>query len=274
MTTEEFVNVTEQFNYGCDGGALSIVVDGQNFDIQNCVGDGEGTVYINSHSLFGVRMPFTTELVLSFGCRDKYAPDITVGMRRFDIDKDSDPVMIVKGQDFSISRIRGTHDFIIDVRGNYKVLRRPKSNKVGTVFDDDEYIDIYDDDEKSRIASELEAFLLKSAELKEWPTQGNPLHWLIVVKDEAWFNELAHLHQNEDKSKGDFTEIHFVPDNFIHFAGCRGNVIFSGVSLYSEEEKLTYTLKEGIEKLTEFILDGKIDVPGFRVQLFHQGNRS
>ena len=142
MTEQEFINATEQFNYGCDGGALSIVVNGQDLDIQNCVGDGEGTVYINRHSLFGVRMPFITELVLSFGCSDKDSPDITVGLRRFDVVKSREPVMIVKGQRFSISRICGTHDFIIDVRGNYKVIRRPKSNKVGTILDDDEYVDI------------------------------------------------------------------------------------------------------------------------------------
>ena len=87
MTEQEFINATEQFNYGCDGGALSIVVNGQNFDIQNRVGDGEGTVYINCHPPFEVKTPFITELVLSFGCLDKDAPDITVGLRRFDIAK-------------------------------------------------------------------------------------------------------------------------------------------------------------------------------------------
>lgn len=259
MTKEEFINATEQFNYGCDGGALSIVVNGQNLDIQNCVGDGEGTVYINCHSLFGVKLPFTTELVLSFGCSDKDSPDITVGLRRFDVVKSREPVMIVKGQRFSISRIRDTHDFIIDVRGNYKVIRRPKSNKVGTIIDDDDYIDIPDDVEKSQVESKLESFLLESAKLKEWPTRGTPIHWHIVVKDEGWFNELAHLHQNEDPSKGDFTEIHFVPGFLIKLAGWRGNVMFT-LPLCPEP---VYSLKEGIKKISEFIIAGKIEIPGF-----------
>lgn len=142
MTKEEFANMCELFNYGCDGGALNIVVNGMSFDVQNCVGDGEGTVYINPHSLFNVKMPFVEELVLSFGSTDKDAPDITVGLRRFDIAKDIEPVMIIRGKHFYISRVRGTHDFVIDVEGNFKVIRRPKSNEVGTLFDDDDYEDI------------------------------------------------------------------------------------------------------------------------------------
>lgn len=266
MTKEEFVNATEQFNYGCDGGALSIVVNGQNFDIQNCAGDGEGTVYINCHPLFGVRMPFVTELVLSFGDpfegKDKDAPDITVGLRRFDVAKCLEPVMIVKGKRFSISRIPDTHDFIIDVRGNYRVVRRPKSNKVGTILDDDDYIDIPDDVEKSQVESKLESFLLESAKLKEWPTSGIPIHWHIVVKDEAWFNEFAHLHQNEYWRVGDFTEIHFTPGFLIKLAGWRGNVMFTA-PLYPKEEMPVYSLKEGLKKISEFIIAGKIEVPGF-----------
>ena len=142
MTEREFSDACEKFHYGCDGGALSIVVNGMNLDLQNDVGDGEGTVYINPHSLFGIRMPFITDLMLSFGSRDENAPDITVGLRRFDIDKNKEPVMIIKGKHFHISRVRDSHDFLIDVRGNFKVIRRPKSNRVGTVFDDDDYEDI------------------------------------------------------------------------------------------------------------------------------------
>ena len=261
MTREEFINATEQFNYGCDAGSLGIVVNGMNFMVLNCAGDGEGTVYITDKSHFELNSPFDDELVLTFGSYDKEAEYITVGLRRFDICDDLKPVMIMKGRHFSISRIKNSHDFIIRVT-DLKFTRKPKSNQVGTVLDVDEYVDIYDDEEKSRIACELESFLLKSAKLKEWPTQGNPRHWLIVIKDEDWFNELAHLNQNEDLSKGDFTEINFVPDNFIHFAGWRGNVMFT-LPLYPEKEKPVYTLKDGIKKISEFIIAGKIKIPGF-----------
>lgn len=113
-----------------------------------------------------------------------------------------------------------------------------------------------------QVPDQLEKFLLKAADLKEWPTRGNPIHWHIVVKDEDWFNELANLHQNEDLSKGDFTEINFVPDDFIIFAGWRGNEAFT-LPLYPKEEKPVYTLKEGIKKISEFIIAGKIKIPGF-----------
>jgi len=113
-----------------------------------------------------------------------------------------------------------------------------------------------------QVPDQLEAFLLKAANLKEWPTGGLPIHWHIVVKDENWFNKLAHLHQNEDPSKGDFTEIHYTPGFLIKIAGWRGNVIFS-LPLYPEKEKPIYTLKEGIKRLSEFIIAGKIKILGF-----------
>jgi len=113
-----------------------------------------------------------------------------------------------------------------------------------------------------QVPDQLEEFLLKSVDLKEWPKRGNPIHWHIVIKDEDWFNELAHLHQNEDLSKGDFTEINVVPDNFIHITGWRGNLMFA-LPLYPKEEKPVYTLKEGLKKISEFIIAGKIKIPGF-----------
>lgn len=113
-----------------------------------------------------------------------------------------------------------------------------------------------------QVPDQLEEFLLKSVGLKEWPTRGNPIHWQIVVKDEDWFNELVSLDQKEDLNKGDFTEINFVPDNFIHFAGWRGNTMFT-LPLYPKEEKPVYTLKEGLKKISEFIIAGKIKIPGF-----------
>ena len=112
---------------------------------------------------------------------------------------------------------------------------------------------------------QLEKFLLKTKEWKTWPTDGEPTHWYIIVKDEDWFNEFAGLNKYAkfSKEKGDFTEINFVPDNFIHFAGWRGNTVFSA-PLYPREEQSTYTLKEGLKKISEFILDGKIELPGFK----------
>ena len=111
-----------------------------------------------------------------------------------------------------------------------------------------------------QVPDQLEEFLLKARGLKEWPTSGIPIHWHIVVKDEAWFNELAHLHQNEDPNKGDFTEIHFVPGFLIKLAGWRDNVMFT-LPLCPEP---VYTIKEGLEKISEFIIAGKIEIPGFK----------
>lgn len=113
-----------------------------------------------------------------------------------------------------------------------------------------------------QVPDQLEEFLLKSVGLKEWPNLGIPIHWHIVIKDEDWFNELAHLHQNEDLNKGDFTEIHFVPGFLIKLAGWRGNTMFT-LPLYPKEEKPVYTLKEGIKKISEFVIAGKIKIPGF-----------
>lgn len=113
-----------------------------------------------------------------------------------------------------------------------------------------------------QVPDQLEEFLLKSVGLKEWPHRCNPIHWQIVIKDEVWFNELASLDQKEDLNKGDFTEINLVPDDFIHFAGWRGNVMFT-LPLYPKEEKPVYTLKEGLKKISEFIIAGKIKIPGF-----------
>ena len=113
-----------------------------------------------------------------------------------------------------------------------------------------------------QVPDQLEEFLLKAVGLKVWPTRGIPIHWHIVVKDEDWFNELAHIHQKVDLSKGDFTEIHFTPGFLIKLAGWRGNVMFT-LPLYPKKEKPVYTLKEGIKKISEFIIAGKIKIPGF-----------
>ena len=113
-----------------------------------------------------------------------------------------------------------------------------------------------------QVPDQLEEFLLKARGLKEWPTGGIPIHWHIVVNDEVWFNELANLHENEDPNKGDFTEIHYTPGYLIKIAGWRGNTMFT-LPLYPKEEKPVYTLKEGIEKISEFIIAGKIKILGF-----------
>lgn len=114
-----------------------------------------------------------------------------------------------------------------------------------------------------QVPDQLEEFLLKTMGRKDWPTDGNPIHWLIDINDEDWFNELAHLGENEkfSEEKGDFTEINFVPDNYINISGWRGNVMFT-LPLYPEKEKPVYTLKEGIKKISEFIIAGKIKIPG------------
>lgn len=113
-----------------------------------------------------------------------------------------------------------------------------------------------------QVPDQLEEFLLKAADLTEWPTRGIPIHWHITVNDEDWFNELAHLHQNEDPNRGDFTEIHYTPGYLIKLAGWRGNTMFT-LPLYPTEEKPVCTLKEGIKKISEFIIAGKIKIPGF-----------
>ena len=121
------------------------------------------------------------------------------------------------------------------------------------------------DSGKVAIEDQLEKFLLKTMGREDWPTEGNPFHWHINIKDEDWFNELAHLSEDKkfSEEKGDFTEINFVPSNYINIAGWRGNVMFT-VPLYPKEEKPVYTLKEGIKKISEFIIAGKIEIPGFK----------
>jgi len=115
-----------------------------------------------------------------------------------------------------------------------------------------------------QVPDQLEEFLLKAAGLKEWPTSGIPIHWHLAVKDEDWFNELAHFGENVkfSEEKGDFTEIIFVPNFLIKFAGWRGTMMFT-LPLYPKEEKPVYTLKEGLKKISEFIIAGKIKIPGF-----------
>ena len=117
MTKEEFINATEQFNYGCDAGSLGIVVNGMNFFVQNCYGDGDGTVYITDKPHYQLQSPFQDELVLTFGSYDKDAEIITVGLREYDIVTYTDPEMVLRGRHFSISRIRESKDFIIRVDG-------------------------------------------------------------------------------------------------------------------------------------------------------------
>ena len=142
MTKDEFIMVTEQFNYGCDGCSLGITVNGINVMVINCLGDGEGTVYIHDSkvAIDGPR-PLDTDHILNVGDWDDDAEDITVGLRRFDVCTCLEPVMILKGKHFEISRVKGTRDFVIKVKG-LKILRKPKSNEVTSIFDDDEWIDI------------------------------------------------------------------------------------------------------------------------------------
>lgn len=140
MTKEEFAQATEQFNYGCDAGSLALVIGDMVYHVQNCTGDGEGTVYVTGKDHIDLPSPFDDELVLSFGNYEKDAKDIIVGFRRFDIVNFMEPRMILRGKHFGISRVRDTNDFVVRVY-DLKILRRPKSNVVGSIFTPDEYED-------------------------------------------------------------------------------------------------------------------------------------
>ena len=139
MTKEEFVKLTEQFNYGCDAGSLALVINGVAYMVQNCTGDGEGTVYVTNKDHITLPTPFIDELVLTFGSYNNDAKDIVVGLRRFDIVSD-EPRMLLQGKHFSVSRVLNTKDFVVRVK-DLRILRRPKSNHVGSIFTPDEYED-------------------------------------------------------------------------------------------------------------------------------------
>ena len=118
---EFFISHTDHFEYGCDGGALTILVNGMNLHIQNCTGDGDGTVYITDKEHFELQSPFQDELMLSFGGFDTDDQSITIGLRALGIVTDNEPEMWITAKYFSISRIRGTKDFIIRAIGRTEV---------------------------------------------------------------------------------------------------------------------------------------------------------
>lgn len=155
---------------------------------------------------------------------------------------------------------------LVDTRLNvselWNLVKSRLINVNGKIVCDTSSGEVFNVSNEVPIGEQLEEFLLKAAGFKEWPTRGNPIHWHIIIKDEDWFNELVNLHQNEDRIIGDFTEINFVPDNFIHIAGWRGKTMFT-LPLYPKKEKPVYTLKEGIKKISELIVAGKIKIPGF-----------
>lgn len=110
----KFMTETEQFSYGCDGGCLAMFVNGIRFCVLNCVGDGEGTVYILHKEHYEVPCPFRTELIAAFGwCREETDPPIEIKFADCDILLNEDHIVhTIKANHISISRIAGTHDFV------------------------------------------------------------------------------------------------------------------------------------------------------------------
>lgn len=116
----KFMNETEQFTYGCDGGCLAMFVNGIRFCVLNCVGDGEGTVYILHNNHYEAPCPFNDELIASFGwCREDTDPPIEIKFSDCDILLNEDHIVhTIKANHISISRIAETHDFVFRCSDN------------------------------------------------------------------------------------------------------------------------------------------------------------
>ena len=110
----KFMNETEQFTYGCDGGCLAMFVNGIRFSVLNCEGDGEGTVYILHGNHIKNPCPLDDELIANFGwCREDTDPQIEIKFSDCDILLDENHIVhTIKANRISISRITGTHDFV------------------------------------------------------------------------------------------------------------------------------------------------------------------
>ena len=111
---DKFMNETEQFTYGCDGGCLAMFVNGIRFCVLNCIGDGEGTVDILHENHIEAPCQFADELIAKFGwCRKDTDPKIKIEFSDCDILLDEDNIMhTITANAISISRIEGTHDFV------------------------------------------------------------------------------------------------------------------------------------------------------------------
>lgn len=116
-TKEEFIKNTEQFHYACDAGSLGILVHGVDIGVLNCTGDGEGTVYITDKMHFELPAPSEDELILTLGKNNYCVEYLTIGLRALDIETWQEPELKITAREFSISRIKGTNDFIIRVEG-------------------------------------------------------------------------------------------------------------------------------------------------------------
>lgn len=116
----KFMEEAEQFEYGCDGGCLAMFVNGIRFCVLNCVGDGEGTVYILHKEHHEVPCPFRDELIAAFGwCREDTDPPIEIKFSDCDILLDEDHIIhTITANHISISRIAGTHDFVFRCSDN------------------------------------------------------------------------------------------------------------------------------------------------------------
>lgn len=111
---DKFMNETERFAYGCDGGCLAMFVNGIRFCVLNCVGDGEGIVYILHENHIEAPCPFAEELIAEFGwCRKDTDLPIKIEFSDCDILLDEDHIVhTITANSISISRIEGTHDFV------------------------------------------------------------------------------------------------------------------------------------------------------------------
>lgn len=110
----KFMAETEKVTYGCDGGCLAMFVNGIRFCVLNCIGDGEGTVYILHGNHIEVPCPFNDELIAKFGwCRKDTDPPIKIEFSDCDILLDEDHIVhTITANVISISRIAGTCDFV------------------------------------------------------------------------------------------------------------------------------------------------------------------
>ena len=104
-------------HYACDAGSLGILVNGIDIGVLNCTGDGEGTVYITDKNHFQLPSPFEDELILTLGKNNYCVEYLTIGLRALDIETWREPELKITAREFSISRIKGTKDFIIRVEG-------------------------------------------------------------------------------------------------------------------------------------------------------------
>lgn len=116
----ELMAGTEQFTYSCDAGCLAMFVNGTRFCVLNCIGDGEGTVYILNKNHSSAPCPLHDELIATFGwCREDEDPPIEIKFAYCDILLSEDNIIhTIRANHISISRIAGTCDFVFRCSDN------------------------------------------------------------------------------------------------------------------------------------------------------------